>query len=89
VCEVNTYLKQHAGCQFLTHENQTPIGTYQSLLTFYGEDTVDMSIAHHWVRKIRDSGGKMGVSNQPWSRRSVTSTHDLNRQNVGQLFEEN
>jgi len=73
----------------LTHENETPIGTSQSLLTFYGVGTVDMSIVHHWVRKLRDSGGNLGLSNQPWSRRPVTSTHDLNRQNVGQRFEEN
>jgi hypothetical protein len=89
VCEVNTYLKQHAGCQFLTDKNETPIGTYQSLLTFYGEDTVDMSIVDQWVRKLEDSGGNLDLSNQPWSRRPVTSTHDLNRQNVGQFFEEN
>lgn len=47
MCEVNTYLKQLAGCQFLTHENETAIGTYQSLLTFYGVGTVDMSTVHH------------------------------------------
>lgn len=50
---------------------------------------MDMSIVHHWVRKLRDSGGNLDLSNQPSSRRPVTSTHDLNRQNGGQLFEEN
>jgi hypothetical protein len=73
----------------LTDKNETPIGTYQSLLTFYGEDTVNMRTVHQWVRKLRDSGENLDLSNQPWSRRPVTSTHDLNRQNVGQLSEEN
>jgi hypothetical protein len=70
----------------MTHENETPIGTQQSLLTFYGEDTVDMGTVHHWVRNLTDSGGNLDLITQPWSRRPLTSTYDLNRQNVGQLI---
>jgi hypothetical protein len=59
----------------LIHKNETPIKIHWQLLVFYGEDTVDISTVHHWVKK--------------WSGMSVGATHNFNRQKYDKLIQEN
>jgi transposase len=56
-------------------------------LAFYGEDAVDISTVHHWVRKLRDGGRNLDLNGQPQSGRPVTATH--NRQKVNEVIQEN
>lgn len=58
-------------------------------MAYYGEDTVDMSTVHCWVRKSRDSSGNMDKNNQLQSGRPVIETHYLNRQKVDKRPQEN
>jgi hypothetical protein len=41
-------------------------------LVFYGEDTVDISTVHHWIKK--------------WSGMSVGATHNFNRQKYDMVW---
>jgi len=59
----------------LTHKNETPIKIHWHLLVFYGEDTVDISTAHHCVKK--------------WYGMSVGATHNFNGQKYDKLIQEN
>ena len=43
---------------------------------------MDISTVHHWVRKSKDSGGKLDLNDQPQSGRPISATHNLNRQKV-------
>ena len=76
------HITQWAVIEFWTHKNETPIKIHWQLLVFYGEDTVDISTVHHWVRKSWDSGGNLELNYQPCSGRSVGATHNFNRQNL-------
>jgi hypothetical protein len=49
---------------------------------------VNISIVCQWVTKSRDNGGNLDLSDHLWSGRSVTATHDLNRQKVDELLRE-
>jgi len=63
-----------------------PTGIHQQLLAFFSADTMDISTVHQWVRKLRDSGRNLDLNNQPQFERSVTTTNDLNRQDVDDLL---
>ena len=71
------------------HENEAPIGIHCQLLAFYGEDTVNISTVHHWVRKSRDSGGNLDLNGLPWCGMPGTATYDLYRQKVTNLLTKN
>ena len=73
----------------MTHKHETPIEIHWQLLAFYGEDTVDIRIVHHWVRKSRDSGRNLDPNDQLWSKRPVSATHYLNRQEADRLIKKN
>jgi 4-alpha-glucanotransferase len=51
----------------------------------YGEDTLGINIVLQWVRKSQDSGGNFVPNDWPRSASHVTTTHDLNRQNVDEF----
>jgi hypothetical protein len=80
------HIKQQVLTEILTHKNKIPIKIQQQLLAFYGEDIVDIRTVCHWLRILRDSGGNMDINDQPCSRRPVTATHCVNRQNVYELI---
>jgi hypothetical protein len=86
---VSKCIKQRAVIEFLTREYETPTGIHRRLLTFFGEDTVDISTVRRWVIKSRDSDGNLDLHNQSLSGRPVTATHDLNWQQFNELIEEN
>lgn len=67
---------------FFMHENETLFEIHRWLLAYYGEDTVDTSTVHHWVRKSWDNGGNLDMNDQPQSGRPVRATHNLKRQRV-------
>jgi len=46
-------------------------------LAYYGEDTVDISTVHHWVRNSWDNGGNFDMNDQPQSGRPVSAAHNL------------
>ena len=43
---VSKGIKQQDDIEFLMRENETLIAVHRWLLTYYGEDTVDISIVH-------------------------------------------
>jgi len=49
---------------------------------------MDISTVHQWVRKLRESGRNLDLNDQPWSERPVTTTHDLNMQDVDDLIQD-
>lgn len=61
---------------FLMHKNETFLRIQWQLLAFYSEDTVDISIFCHRVRKLRDSGRNLDVNGQLCSGRPVTTAHN-------------
>jgi hypothetical protein len=73
----------------LTHKHETAIETHWHLLAVCGEDTVDICIVHHWLRKSRDSGKNLDPDDQLQSKRPAIATHYLNRQEVDKLIKEN
>lgn len=66
--------------EFLMHKNGTCLRIQWQLLAFYGEDTVNLHIVCHRVRKVRDSGRDLDVNDQLCSGRPVTTAHNGNRQ---------
>jgi hypothetical protein len=59
------------------------------LAFFYDEDSVDVSTVHCWMRKSRDSGRNLDLNDQLLPGRPVTTTHNLNKQEVNELIQEN
>jgi GH43 family beta-xylosidase len=85
---LSKHIKQWAVIDFLMHENETSIEIHEWLLVYYGEDTVDMSTVHCWIRKSRDSRN-LDMNNQLQSGKPVIATHYLNRQKVDKCPQEN
>jgi hypothetical protein len=71
----------------LNARNETPIGINQKFLAVHGEDTVNLSTMRCWVRKSGDSGGSLDPNDQPRTGKFVTTTHNLKRQIVVELFQ--
>jgi hypothetical protein len=44
---------------------------------------------HRWVRKLRKMGENLDVNDQTLSGSHVTIIHDLNRQNINKVVQEN
>jgi hypothetical protein len=82
-------IKEQAVTEFFMHGNGTPIKIHRWLLAYYGEDTVDISTVHCWIRKSRYSGRHLDLNDQLQSGRPVSATHYLNRQNVDELIQKN
>jgi hypothetical protein len=81
-------MKQQGIVEFQRHENETPIRIHWQLLAFYGEDAVNISPVHRWMRQSWDSSRNLNLNDQPCFGRPVTTTHDLNRQKVDKLIQE-
>jgi len=58
-------------------------------LTFYGDDMANVSTVRRWMRKSWDSDGNLDLNDQPPSGRPVSAIHNLNRQKVDKLIQEN
>jgi hypothetical protein len=55
-------------------------------LALHGKGTVDVRTVHRWARKSRDNCGNLDLKNEMQSGRPGSSTHNLNRQNLTELF---
>ena len=71
-------IQQWAVIEFLTRENETPIGIAGNYWRF---------MVHFWVRKSGDSDGNLDPKDQSRPGRCVTTTHDLNRYVVFELIQ--
>jgi hypothetical protein len=49
-------IKQQAVAEFFMHQNEAAIGIHGQLMTVCGEDIVNISTVHRWVRKLRYFG---------------------------------
>jgi len=81
-------IKQLAVTEFFMHENEAAIGIHRQLLAVYGEDIVNISTVHCWVRKLRYFGGNLDLKGLPLCSVPVITTHDVNRQKSTNLFKE-
>ena len=79
-------IKQKAVTEFFMHKNEAPIGIHMHLLAFYGKENI--SAVCCWKRKSRDNIGNLDLKDELQSERSVTTTHDLNRQKFKKLTQE-
>jgi hypothetical protein len=66
------------------YENAMPIGIHCHLLALYGEDTVDISTVHYWIRKSSNSGRNQDLKLQ--SGRPVTATLILTGKKLTKLL---
>lgn len=80
---VSKRIKQWAVIEFLTHENETPINTYQRLLAWR---YLVISIVCCWVRKSRDSGRNWDLNNHVQCGRPVNAVLSLDSKSLTNLF---
>lgn len=81
-------IKQLAVTEFFMHESEAAIGIHGHLLAVYGEDIVNISTVHCWVRKLRCFGGNLDLKGLLLCGIPVITTHDANRQKSTNLFKE-
>jgi hypothetical protein len=86
---VSTHIKQCAFTGFLMYESETSIEIHKRLLAYYGDDAVDISTLHHWVRKSMVSSKNLDKNDQLQSGRPVSATHCSNRQKVDEFLQKN
>jgi hypothetical protein len=65
------------------------IKIHRQLLSFWGEDTVDLSTLHGWVRKSCDCGGNVDLNNQLQSGKPVSATHLCEQTECDKIIQKN
>lgn len=81
---MNSKQKQRAVIEFLTKEGCRPSDIHRRLQNVYGDDTIDKSNVHRWMKKFKE--GETSIEDKPRSGRPSTATTDTNRQRVDELI---
>ena len=76
--------KQRAVIEFLTKEGCRLSDIHRRLQVVYGDDTIDKSNVHRWMKKFKE--GETSIEDKPRSGRPSTATTDTNRQRVDELI---
>jgi transposase len=76
--------KQRAIIEFLTKEGCRLSDIQRRLQNVYGDDTIDRSNVHRWMKKFKE--GETSNEDKPHSGRPSTTTTDTNRQRVDELI---
>lgn len=82
-------IKQRAVIEFLTQENVTPIEIHRRLSAVYGDDTIDKSTVRRWVRKSRESDGRLDIKDRARSGRPLSASRHENKDKINTMIRDN